>query len=144
MELVPYTAQLMRTFLKKEVGVPQYIREVYTESMMQRIETEKRAYIAVVDDDPIMCGGISNYWANRGEAWTLLDQNCKKNFLVLHKKVKSFLDNFPCRRIEAAVDVNFEPGHRWARLLGFKLEAPLLRAYTPDGRDHALYALVKD
>jgi hypothetical protein len=59
------------------------------------------------------------------------------------KMAKRFLDVCPIRRIEAAVVVDHGPGHRWAQLLGFELEAPLLRAYTPQGEDCSLYSRVR-
>ena len=40
------------------------------------------------------------------------------------------------------VDCEFEQGHRWAKMLGFTMEAERMRAYRPDGGDVALYARV--
>jgi RimJ/RimL family protein N-acetyltransferase len=42
------------------------------------------------------------------------------------------------RRIDATVVRDFAPGHRWARLLGFRPYARL-EAYGPDGQDHVGY-----
>jgi hypothetical protein len=36
---------------------------------------------------------------------------------------------------------NFEPGHRWARMLGFEQEG-LMRAFGHDGSDMVMYSRV--
>jgi len=63
--------------------------------------------------------------------------------LYVHRLVHYVLDNCPLRRVEAYVDFEFEPGHRWARMLGFKLEAPRMKCHRPDGGDSALYARIR-
>ena len=42
-------------------------------------------------------------------------------------------------RVEFTVRADFEKGHRWAKMLGFTVESPLLRAYGPLGEDHVGY-----
>lgn len=41
------------------------------------------------------------------------------------------------------VKCDFTNGHRFARLLGFECEAPLMRRHGPNDQDEALYAMVK-
>ena len=38
---------------------------------------------------------------------------------------------------------DFKQGHRWAKILGFELETPTLRAYGPAGEDHAGYVRIR-
>lgn len=91
----------------------------------------------------IGCGGIFEYWPNRGEVWAMLDASCKRDFIEIDRAVRRMLDVAPYRRLEAIVDVGFEQGHRWCKLLGFELEAPLMRHYHPGhGGDVSLYARV--
>jgi len=54
--------------------------------------------------------------------------------------VKRFLDGCYLHRIEMTVDCDFPQGHRWAKMLGFTMEAERMRGYRPDGGDCALYA----
>lgn len=91
----------------------------------------------------LMCAGISEYWAGRGEAWAMLASGLGHSFVPATKMVKRFLEVCPIRRIEAAVVIDHGPGHRWAQLVGFQLEAPLVRAYTPAGEDCSLYARIR-
>lgn len=84
------------------------------------------------------------YWEGRGEAWAIIDDDCKKEFLTIHNFAKRFFEICPLKRIEATVDAGFSPGHRWVKMLGFKLEAPLLKSYLPNGGDSSLYAKVRE
>lgn len=63
------------------------------------------------------------------------------DFIWMHNRARLYLRTFNARRVEIAVDCEFDRAHRWARALGFTLEAPRMRAYEADGRDCALYAL---
>ena len=95
------------------------------------------------DGVPILCGGVIEFWKNRGGLWAIVSKDCgPKEFVAVHRLVQSFLASLPYARLEFHVDVDFEQGHRWASLLGFEMEAPRLRAYQPNGRDAALYARV--
>lgn len=92
----------------------------------------------------IAVGGIIEEWAGRGRAWAILDQQSRQYFLSIHKKVKKFLKDSGINRIEADVDCDFEQGHRWVELLGFKLECESRSGFGPAGNDCSLYALMKE
>lgn len=111
-----------------------------TDEQARALEMTSFAYSVFVDGKLELCGGVTEYWANRGEAWAVLDPNCKAHFLALHHRVKRFLEICPIGRIEAGVELGFEAGHRWVKALGFRLEAPKMEAFFPDGKDAALYA----
>jgi hypothetical protein len=96
------------------------------------------------DGNPIVCGGAMPIWPGRAHVWSILSSKVSVgNFAAVHRHVVEFLDGLPFRRLEAAVDVDFQAGHRWMRLLEFKCEAPLMEAFDLDGRDCALYARVR-
>lgn len=110
--------------------------------MQARAVEGPMSFTALADDRPVCCAGVVEYWPGRGEAWAFLADDCGREMRAVTAAVRRFLDVCPIRRVEAAVDVDFEPGHRWCRLLGFALEAPRMRAYLPNGGDCALYARV--
>lgn len=91
----------------------------------------------------LMCAGIQKHWEHRGEGWAMFDLELKKEFIGVHRIVKRFLDVTPFRRVEATVEANFEPGHRWAKLLGFEMEAPRLKNYFVNGADAVLYVRIR-
>lgn len=107
------------------------------------LESRPYAHTVVVDGKIVACGGVTEYWPGRGEAWAVLDPECRREFILIHKVVGRYFQLCSIRRIEAAVDVDFTPGHRWIRALGFQLEAKRLRAFLPDGKDASFYSLVR-
>lgn len=127
-----------------EQDVTQVLREYTSPDHAEKLAGCKYAFTGVEEGRVLICAGLVEYWKDRAVAWAVVDTNCKPHFWKIHKAVKRFLEVAPYRRIEAEVDVDFEAGHRWAEMLGFTLEAPLMRAYHPNGRDCSLYAKVRD
>lgn len=84
---------------------------------------------------------IAPQWDNRAMALVLLAQSAGEHFHKIHRAVHRFLSTCGIRRVEATVDVNFDEGDRWMRMLGFEFEG-LMRAYRPDGADMKLYARI--
>lgn len=119
-----------------------FLRTV-TDEQARELEKHPHTYSVFVDGELLMCGGATEYWKDRAEAWAVLDPKCRRHFMELHIAAKQFLKECPIRRIEAAVEVDFESGHRWVRALGFSLEAKHLRSFFPNGGDASLYSLVK-
>lgn len=100
------------------------------------------AFTAVTDDGrPIGSIGLVEQWEGRALAWAVLAADAGRWLLPITRGVREFIALEPFHRIEAAVPVDFAEGHRWAQLLGFKLEAPVMRSWSA-GRDFALYALI--
>lgn len=87
--------------------------------------------------------GVIEIWPGRGIAWSVLSREAGPYMLQLTRKVRQAVDLHPCRRIEMTVLYDHGEGHKWARLLGFQIEAERMRAYTINGDDVALYARVK-
>jgi RimJ/RimL family protein N-acetyltransferase len=100
------------------------------------------AFTGMVGDRIIACAGAVEVWPGRAALWSLLAEDAGRHFVSLHRAVTGFLIAAPWRRMEATVDVDFEAGQRWVRMLGFEHEGRL-RGYTPDGRDQDLFAKVK-
>ena len=101
-----------------------------------------QAFTVRVHGKTVLCGGVVHYWAERGEAWALIDENAKPYFAAIHRAARKFFDECPITRIEASIPLNFEAGHRWIYLLGFDFECNR-RCFMPDGSTWSLYARVK-
>jgi hypothetical protein len=95
---------------------------------------EGLAWTAEHEDQILACWGMIPQWQGRGVVWSILSKNCGPHFVVIHKSALSFLAGLDMRRLEAQVDVGFDQGVRWMRLLGFELES-YKRAFRPDGAD---------
>lgn len=95
-------------------------------------------------DEILLCGGCADYGYRRGSLWAFLSPAAGKNFIALHRATSRFIGSLCMERIEATVEAGFIPGCRWLELLGFVCETPKpMRAFSPDGRDHFLYAWVR-
>lgn len=120
-----------------------YLSNWITPEQAEMLEKTGWAYTGIIDDTLIVCSGIIPVWQGRAMAWAYLSKYAAgKTFLQVHKAVSRFLAACYIQRIEMTVDCDFEPGHRWARLLGFEMEAERMKAYRPDGGDCSLYARV--
>jgi len=120
-----------------------HLHNFLTEVHYQIMEDSPFSRTILYDGRVIFCGGVAEEWMGRGTCWAIIDQDCKKEFVRVHKIARKFLHECPVNRIEAAVQIGFEAGHRWIKALGFQLEAAVLKAYLPGGADVSLYALVK-
>jgi hypothetical protein len=90
----------------------------------------------------IVCSGIVRHWQTRAEAWLLMGCPVSRTeMLWIHRRVSDFLENAGIVRIETTVKQNFDAGHRWAKMLGFKAEGRMSR-FGPDGTDYQMYARV--
>ncbi len=113
---------------------------------MERERTGMHYTVMSSAGEVLGCGGIFSIWPQRAQAWTMASENWGarvEDMKRLIKFVTGLLDTYPAQRIEATVLVEYEPGHRWLRCLGFEMEAERMRNYDPQGRDFALYARLR-
>jgi RimJ/RimL family protein N-acetyltransferase len=127
----------------KVQGAQAWLTQHTNEEQLRGLEN-KYAATLMRDGRPVACAGALEFWENRALVWSWLsDDVTARDFRVVHGYAKRFLEGLPFRRLEAAVDVGFEAGHRWVKALGFRCEAPRMEAFEIDGRDSALYARVR-
>jgi RimJ/RimL family protein N-acetyltransferase len=100
------------------------------------------AWTAEHDGQVLAIAGLAPQWENRALAWALVSDNAGAHFKGIHRAVSRFLTVCDFNRVEANVDVGFEAGERWMKLLGFEYEG-YLKAYRPDGQDMLLFAKVR-
>jgi hypothetical protein len=112
----------------------QYIGELAENVDLTELSEAGLAKTIEVDNRVIFVGGLMPQWHNRAIAFALVAQDAGGHFVTVHRAVQDFFFNAPYRRIEAHVDVGFEQGVRWMRMLGFELEA-YKKAFRPDGAD---------
>lgn len=121
-----------------------YFREYLTDENLKSLESAPGDAYSVMDGDEVIAvAGVMSYGDGRGLAWSYISDVIGSRMLAMTKAVKRFLSLADYRRIEMIVDCDFEQAHRWARVLGFRMEAERMKAYGMDGRDCSLYAMVK-
>lgn len=104
---------------------------------------ETQALTLLQGDRPLACVGIVYRWEGCAAVWSLLSENIGSAFVRFHRRLLAELDAAPYRRVEMTVKCFHPEGHRWARMLGFEMEAPCMRAYCIDGEPCALYARIR-
>ncbi len=106
----------------------------------QRRALEGDSSWTALDGDTVLAiAGVVNMWEGRYLTWALISRHAGARMRRVTKAVRVYLDALDARRVELTVEVSFKAGHQWARMLGFELETPCMRAYAPDGADHAMY-----
>ena len=89
--------------------------------------------------------GVVPLFPHRFIAWSLVSRHIGGAMVDVTRKIRRVLADHPAKRIEMTVDVDFDAGHRWAILVGMKLETPEpLRAYGARGEDEMMYARIRD
>lgn len=130
MDVVPFKAEHLLMISLQESQ--QYLGPYINEDLAKSLELEDWSWTGLEDGVPLACSGVQPIWQGRGMAWAYIsDRASKHQFLKVHRAVQEFLDNCFLKRIEMTVDCRFEAAHRWARMLGFKMEAGRLEAFTP-------------
>jgi len=139
MLVVPFKAGHLETIKLQERQM--YLSGWVSSEQALRLE-DTPAYTLMDGDTPLLTAGILPQWEDRAIAWAYLSEMGPRKFVGAHRAVKNFLDACYTKRVEMTVDVNFPEAHRWAKMLGFKMEAERMVAYSPDGRDCSLYARI--
>lgn len=79
-----------------------------------------KAWTAVHDGLPVCCGGLIPVSDGRAFCWAVLDQDAGPHMLALTRAIRVHLRASGFDHIVMAVERDFEAGHRWAALLGFR------------------------
>lgn len=142
-KLVPMKKEHLLQLLDEKKN--SHLKDVMPETQAAFLESTGLNYtmVSTPDEKVLMCGGVSLYWKDRGEAWAVRTTDCAKDFVGIVRLSKKFMWDVPVKRVEAAIETTFPEGHRWIKLLGFTMEAPLLKAYFANGSDVTLYSRIK-
>lgn len=141
MDIVPYRPEHLQAIELQDSQL--YLENFITDDLANALVDDKWSWTGIIDGKVICCAGVQTIWDGRGVAWAYIAGGIEHDFIKIHRAVKSGLDQCDLNRIEITVDCGFKEGHRWANMLGFKLEAGRMRGFTPSGQDHSLYARLK-
>ncbi len=108
-----------------------------TAAVLQTME-EQNSWSAIAEGFPIACGGTLECWPGRHLAWAYIGRHAAPHILTVTRYARRALA-VVSGRIETTVRADFAEGQHWARILGFEVETPILRAYGPAGEDHIGY-----
>jgi len=99
---------------------------------------KQNSWTVVVDGDPVACGGTIEQWPGRHTAWTYLNEKSGPYMISVTRTVQDKLAQIR-GRVETTVRCDFNAGHRWMAMLGFRVETERMKAYGPEGEDHTGY-----
>jgi hypothetical protein len=141
MEVVTFTVDHLKAMTHQESNRGMNWLEV-TETF-KSLEGET-SYSLLDGDTVLICAGMVEMHKGRGVAWAYLsDDMSLRTMAKVTKYVKEGLKSSKFNRIEMQVDCDFDKAKNWAKHLGFEMECERMKAFTPDKRDCALYAMVK-
>lgn len=110
----------------------------FNEGTLRVMETSN-SWTLLADGKVTICGGTFVLWPGRHQGWTYLNAHTGRHMLSTTRKVKELMKLAGPGRIEMTVRADFTKGHRWAKMIGFEVETPVLRAFGPEGEDHVGY-----
>ena len=113
---------------------------VVSYDMLRQLE-QQNSYTGIVDGDVVFCAGTVAQWPTRHTTWALLGAQAPQHTLWVTREVRAGLDKVK-GRIELTVRADFTRGQKWAKVLGFRVETPLLEKYGPEGEDHIGYVRI--
>ena len=103
---------------------------------------QHRSWTAIDENGaPIACGGLVEIWPGRYSAWAYLNEMSAPHMLAVTRYALECLKEVK-GRLELTVRCDFDEGHRWARMLGFHVETPVMPFYGPEGEAHTMYIRV--
>ncbi len=140
MKVVPYIEAHMWRLDEQEGGA--FISKNVTAVDAKALESQ-HAITGIHDGKVIAVAGLAPVWPGRALLWSYMGSNAGRHMPAIHKVALRMIESFEGDRIEADVDVDFEAGHRWIKMLGFELETARMRKYRPDGRDMAKYVRIR-
>lgn len=141
MKIISFRAEHLEDI--KLQGAQTYLSDWVTRDQGLALEALQSS-TAVEDDGTIIAAaGLVPQWKNRAVAWAFLSDTGPHNFMKVHRLVMKAMDESGFKRIELTADCDHPNAHRWAKLMGFRLEADRMEAYLPDGRSCSLYARVR-
>lgn len=102
-------------------------------------ETPGMAFTLLLDDTPIVSGGVILLWNGVAEGWVMSSKRIFKYKFTAASLIKRRLDliceNNKIWRLQTSVKAKFTTGIRFATWLGLTKEG-LMRKYGPDGSDY--------
>lgn len=140
MNVIPFRAE---HFWAIDVQPSQaHVRDYVTENEVRQLESQN-SFTVAHNNVVLACFGWVVVYPTRALLWALISANSGPHFVGITRIGKKVVGGLEFKRLEMEVDCEFKQGHRWAKMLGFTLEAERLRGFRPDGGDSAIYARLR-
>lgn len=104
---------------------------------------KQHSYTVLVDKVPIAAGGLIRLWETHYQAWTYMTHLAAPHILAITRAAKVGMQHVK-GRITMTTPTFYKDGIRWAQILGFEIETPVLRKWGPFGEDHVGFVKIQD
>lgn len=142
MKLIDYSSDHLDEL--RDMGGQEYLRPLLGTIRAAQYENLGPAVTILIEERVIGAAGLVEMSPYRAAAWALLSKtDFAQQFIPIHRATKRFLDEQTYKRIDAHVAVDDRNGHRWARMLGFKVEVFCRPWALPDGTSATEYVRLK-
>lgn len=146
-ELVDFEIEHGLGFTPQPEQAVEFDRGEWTEEGWRKVREAGPCYTLLRGDLVVAIGGVLPIWHGRAVAWSYAsDQMGRDDLFAAHDLLPKLFDGIQTdekyRRLEANICNNFSAAHRWSVMLGFEFEC-VMRKYSPDGTDYALYARIR-
>jgi len=143
-ERVPFEGKHLDRMIEQEINAG-WRDKFKVPGIREWLETQN-SVTGLWKGEPMVCGGITEYWPGRGHLWTVLDARSKDCFIPVFRGIKSWISGTLVKdfhRIEVSIPCGFRLGCRRAEMLGFRLECGYAEGYLPGGEDAAVYVMTR-
>lgn len=86
----------------------------------------------------LICGGASEWHKEHASLWAVFADAKGGNMQLITRRVRSFINQLPHRRVDAMIHSDFGAAARWAKIIGLSHEATLAEA-MPDGGNAMIF-----
>lgn len=126
-----------------EIGEPSDYGSLTLDPATCKFLEGQNSWTGVVDGVPVGIVGTFQNWPGRHTAWALLTPATGPHMMWITRETRKRIAAVS-GRIELTVKRDFDLGHRWAKILGFRIENPpgILTAFGPNGEDHVSYVRI--
>jgi hypothetical protein len=115
----------------------------YMQPDMQHVFENEFTLSAWAGSKCVGAAGLIQIMPHYAVAWAFIAKGAGPHMLEAVRAMTRVLDKSNFERIEMRVDRNFHKGHKLARLLGFRVEAPKMGKSGAFKEDETLYARVR-
>jgi len=108
---------------------------------LKYMEDSPNNWTLLLDDTPLLCGGTLPQWPGREMSWAFLNKHSGPHMTAVVREARRIIRRPQCR-IDMTVRKDFVAGHKFARILGYRVETPLMESYGPEGESHVGYVFL--
>lgn len=110
---------------------------------LKYMEDTPNNWTLLVEGTPLLCGGTLPQWPGRHMSWAYLNKHSGRHMCMVVRFARKAIRAPQCR-IDMTVRADFLAGHKFAKMLGYRVETPWMESYGPEGEPHVGYVFLPE